>query len=121
MYLIKNIEQLDLIVDQVCFLVPASFFYKPDINQEYFLSFRQDLEEMRRRSQSIAYRQDGYIKNNYLRRLRQYNEELDLTALKNREEFVSILKGETDEMKVACLYNLIRYYKLLPHLRTFNR
>lgn len=120
-YLVKNMAHLDLILEQVVILLPESYFYKPEIKEEYFLSIRQELDLLRRQSLSVAYRYDKRLLSKYIQLNRKYEEELKKVSAINRQKFLEDLLVETEEITVICLYNLIRYYKLLKHLRTFNQ
>lgn len=51
---IKNIEHLDLIIDQVLILLPESFFYKPDINSAYFKGLRSEISEVKQKMNSYG-------------------------------------------------------------------
>lgn len=119
-YLIKNIEHLDFIIDQVLILLPESFFYKPDINNAYFKGLRSEISEVKQKMNSMAYRYDKGARKTYLELLKRYDWELSQRAEENRQSMLVGLKQEDEGMKLACLFNLILYYRLLDRLRTFN-
>lgn len=119
-YLVKNLEHLDLIIEQVANLIPIGYFYRPDVNNAHFSALRAEIKALKSKSQSSAYKGDSTVDKALKQLHNRYDKELGEVAKTNRQLFVEALQSETDEMKVACLYNVISYYKLLKNLRTFN-
>ncbi|MGT2896011.1 hypothetical protein ACVRZR_06475 [Streptococcus entericus] len=120
-YLATNIDQLDLIIHQVVSLLPDAYFYKSELRSTDFVARRQSLDLLSQKSRSLAYKGDKSIKYTYKKEVKDYEIALAKEAEKQRSNFLTTLLSETDDVKAACLYNLISYYRLLKHLRTFNR
>lgn len=119
-YLVKHIDKLDFVVDDVLFLVPDSYFYTPEIHQREFSMVREELNMLIRKKNFSAYRSDKNIAYQYKKLLKKYNASLLTLAVKKRSELREELLAETDEMKCACLITLIKKYNLLSRLRAYE-
>lgn len=119
-YLATNINYLDLIIDQVLFLVPDSYFYTPEINQGEFLKMREQMFALSRKRNFSAYRSDANLQRTYKKLYAKYNGQLNQLAVLKRQSLKDELLQETDEMKCACLISLIKQYDLLKRLRLFR-
>lgn len=119
-YLIKHIDKLDFIIDDVLFLLPDSYFYTPEIHQREFSIMREELNMLIRKKNFSAYRSDKNIDYQYKKLLKKYNASLLTLAVKKRSELREELLVETDEMKCACLITLINQYNLLARLRAYE-
>ncbi|MBF0777870.1 hypothetical protein [Streptococcus cuniculi] len=119
-YLAKNIEHIDLIIEQVVFLLPKSYFYTPEINQSEFLAKRQELADCRKKLQFSAYRNDKSLHGRYKRLLVEYEKALLELSINKRSQLQEELLAETLEIKCACMLSLIQEYELLKHLREFR-
>lgn len=69
---------------------------------------------------SMAYRYDKGARKAYLELQKRYDWELSQKAEENRQLMLVGMKQEDEGVKLACLFNLILYYRLLDRLRTFN-
>lgn len=119
-YLATNIEHIDLIIEQVIFLLPKRYFYTPEINQSEFLGKRQELDECRRKLQFSAYRNDKSLHSRYKRLVTEYEKALLELSIKKRSQLQEELLAESLEIKCACMLSLIQEHKLLKHLRLFR-
>lgn len=119
-YLAKNIDNLDLIIEQVCLLLPATYFYRPEIDGGEFASMRQRIDELRKKQRFSAYRFDKSIQRTCKELVSKYEASLAQLAVVKRQSLCDELLQESDEMKVACLISLIHQYHLLKYLRTFE-
>lgn len=119
-YLATNIEHIDLIIEQVVFLLPKSYFYTPEINQSEFLIKRKELGDCRVKMQFSAYRNDKSLYSRYKRLLAEYEKALLELSINKRSQLQEELLSETLETKCACMFSLIQEYKLLKHLRVFR-
>lgn len=119
-YLVRNLDRLDLIVDCVVNVLPQSYFYKSSLNDPEIASARRERDSYARMLNSTAYRYDRAVKRKHQVSVDKYQDLLKQVADANKEDFVSAVKEWPDEMKALCLYNLIRYYKLTKHMRSFN-
>ncbi|HEM6067773.1 TPA: hypothetical protein U2B78_000899 [Streptococcus suis] len=118
-YLVRNLDNIDLIVEQVIFLLPDSYFYKPEINQGELMELRYDLDSYRAKLNFGAFKNDRGIQHRYAEALAKYNEQLSILASEKRKALNDELLQETLEVKCACMMNLIRQYRLLKRLRTY--
>lgn len=119
-YLIRNLEHLDLIIEQVVVLMPLSYFYAQAVRQPYFTAFRQELDFLDKKCSSYAYRNDKNAQRKYKERLTRYQTELEEVGEKSRQEFLAWLLCEDDEVKSIVLFNMISRFRLLKYLRSFN-
>lgn len=118
-YLVKHIDKLDFVIEQVLFLVPDSYFYTPEIKQDELLVIRQELDDLIKKMNFPAFRGDKSLISQHRRKLSNYNTTLKNLAIKKRQELQDELLGESDGMKVACLISLIKQFNLLSRLRTY--
>ncbi|MFI3102309.1 hypothetical protein ACTGUR_10900 [Streptococcus suis] len=118
-YLVRKLDNIDLIVEQVIFLLPDSYFYKPEINQGELMELRYDLDSYRAKLNFWAFKNDRGIQHRYAEALAKYNEQLSILASEKRKVLNDELLQETLEVKCACMMNLIRQYRLLKRLRTY--
>lgn len=119
-YLVSNMDYIDLIVEQVIFLLPQTYFYKPEINQSEFLTKRQALEDCRKKLNFSAYRSDKSLHSCYKKMVSEYEKALLELSIKKRRQLQEELLAETLEVKCACMLSLIQEYRLLKHLRLFR-
>lgn len=119
-YLVRNLDHLDLIVEQVVALMPLSYFYKQEVSTDYFVAFRRENECLAIKSRSFAYQSDRNVERKYKSEIKRYNQELNMIGEKNRQDFKQWLLSESDELKCAVLFNLISHFKLSKYLRSFN-
>ena len=119
-YILKHIDKLDFIIEEVLFLLPDSYFYKPEINQGVLLDMRDELENLAKKKKFPAFRNDRNVDYQYKKLYSKYNASLAALAVKKRQSLKDELLSETDEMKIACLISLISSYKLLHRLRTYE-
>ena len=118
-YLARNLENIDLIIEQVIFLLPDSYFYKPEINQGELMELRYNLDSYRAKLNFWAFKNDRSTQHRYAEALAKYNEQLSILASEKRKVLNDELLQETLEVKCACMMNLIRQYRLLKRLRTY--
>lgn len=118
-YLVKHLENIDLIVKQVVFLLPDSYFYKPEIDRDELLELRHELASLRAKLNFWAFRNDRGVQHKYNETLKMYNECLSELASQKRENLYEELLAETIEVKCACMLTLIRHYRLIGRLRTY--
>ena len=118
-YLARNLDNIDLIIEQVIFLLPDSYFYKPEINQGELMELRYDLDSYRANLNFWAFKNDRSTQHRYAETLEKYNEQLSVLASQKRIALNDELLQETLEVKCACMMNLIRQYRLLKRLRTY--
>ncbi|MGO0093107.1 hypothetical protein ACTMS5_01395 [Streptococcus suis] len=118
-YLARNLDNIDLIIEQVIFLLPDSYFYKPEINQGELMELRYDLDSYRAKLNFWAFKNDRSTQHRYAETLEKYNEQLSILASEKRKALNDELLQETLEVKCACMMNLIRQYRLLKRLRTY--
>ncbi|HEM3553414.1 TPA: hypothetical protein U1B51_002332, partial [Streptococcus suis] len=57
-YLVKQIDKLDFVIDDVLFLMPDSYFYPPEIHQGELSAIRNQLNTLIRKKNFPAYRHD---------------------------------------------------------------
>ncbi len=119
-YLARNIENIDLIIEQVVFLLPESYFYKPEIRTGHFLELRQKMDDVSKKMRFWAYRGDRGLTQTLKRLQHQYEVEIKNLAIRKRRELQDDLLMESLEMQCACMISLISNFKLLKHLRTFD-
>ncbi|MGT2712271.1 hypothetical protein [Streptococcus oriscaviae] len=119
-YLARNIENIDLIIEQVVFYLPESYFYKPEIQSGRFLELRQGMDEVTKKMKFWAYRGDRGLTQTLKKLQREYAVELKNLAIRKRRELQDELLLESLEMQCACMISLISTFKLLKHLRTFD-
>ena len=117
-YLARNLENIDLIIEQVIFLLPDSYFYKPEINQGELMELRYNLDSYRAKLNFWAFKNDRSTQHRYAEALAKYNEQLSILASEKRKVLNDELMQETLEVKCACMMNLIRQNRLLKRLRT---
>lgn len=119
-YLAKNLGNIDLIVEQVVSLLPDSYFYSPEIKQGEFLEARESIDDLIQKKNYFAFRNDSYVQIAYQQELSRYEKMLKDLADAKRKNLLEELLIETDEVKCGAMMSLIRHYKLLKHLRTFD-
>ncbi|HEM3613004.1 TPA: hypothetical protein U1C34_001917 [Streptococcus suis] len=119
-YLVKQIDKLDFVIDDVLFLMPDSYFYPPEIHQEELSAIRDQLNTLIRKKNFPAYRHDRNIDYQYNKLLKKYEASLSALAVKKRSQLREELLVETDEMKCACMISLIKEYNLLGRLRAYE-
>ncbi|HEM3612997.1 TPA: hypothetical protein U1C24_002139 [Streptococcus suis] len=118
-YLVKHLDNIDLIIEQVVFLLPESYFYKPEINQGELLELRRTLDSLRSKLNFWSFRNDKGTLHKYNKVLKKYNEQLLSLVSQKRTALHDELLQETLEVKCACMMNLIRQYRLISRLRTY--
>ncbi|RRD31496.1 hypothetical protein EII38_04530 [Streptococcus minor] len=119
-YLVQHIDKLDFIVDNVLFLLPDSYFYKPEIGKGDLLEMRQKLDDLKKKKNFPAFRGDKSIDYQHKKLLKQYNVALKNLSIRKRSELREELLLESDGLKVAGMISLIKQYNLLSKLRTYR-
>ena len=49
-YLVQNLENIDLIVEQVVSFLPDSYFYLPEIREGEFVGLKKEMDYLRQKS-----------------------------------------------------------------------
>lgn len=118
-YVIRNVEYIDLIVEQVCLLLPNRYFYKPEIEQGELLLLRREMKELENKIHSLAYSKDKYVKREFFLKQKEYDSQLLQLVVQKRQQLLDELLEETLEMKMACVISLVVEHKLMKMLRSF--
>lgn len=118
-YVARNIEYIDLIVKQVCSLLPNSYFYKSEIEKGEFLLLRREMRELERGMNSSSFSKHIDFGKDFVLKQREFEEKLSKLVIQKRQQLLDELLEETLEMKVSCVISLIFEYRLLKMLRTF--
>ncbi|MGT2755430.1 hypothetical protein [Streptococcus ovis] len=109
-----------MIIEQVLFLLPDSYFYRPEMNSGIFQRLRDEMAEVRRKQNFPAYFGDKSLKQKHQKLVSEYEKQLTYLANSKRELLKEELLLESEGMKCACLISLISQYRLLDHLRKFQ-
>ncbi|WP_176696712.1 hypothetical protein [Streptococcus dysgalactiae] len=109
-----------MIIEQVLFLLPDSYFYTPEIKEGVFKRLRDEMKEVRRKQTFPAYFGDKSLKQKHLKLVIEYEKQLTYLANSKRELLKEELLLESEGMKCACLISLISQYRLLERLRTYS-
>lgn len=119
-YLVKHIDKLDLIIDDVLFLLPDSYFYPPEIHSGELLAIRKELYALIQKKNFAAYKNDNNLEHQYKKMVDKYTTSLSDLVVRKRRQLREELLSETIEIKCACMLSLIKKYHLLSRLRAYK-
>lgn len=118
-YLVQNLENIDLIVEQVVSFLPDSYFYLPEIREGEFVGLKKEMDYLRQKSNFSAYQGDKSVIRASKKAYERFEQKLQELADRKRKGLLEELLNESDEMKIACSLSLIMKFNLLKRMRTF--
>lgn len=113
---IEEIGDVDDLLVRAVSLIPNRYFYKVHLMTRDCQLMKEELSSLYRKSQSLAYRNDGRLKRLFKLKQRAYSDYLEACVWQDKSDLILEYLYLDQETKLAFLDDIITEYRLFKHL-----